>query len=56
MKDIKKKAREIGVKTTKMKKIDLIHAIQRAEGYSECFKTKDVCDQVECCWRSACIK
>jgi len=55
-KDVKKKAAQMGIKTRKMNKTELIHAIQRKEGNAPCFRTKnDACDQISCCWRSDCL-
>ncbi|MGB5686029.1 MAG: Rho termination factor N-terminal domain-containing protein [Candidatus Electrothrix sp.] len=56
MKQIRKKAAKMGVKAKKMKKADLIHAIQMHEGNSPCFLTgNDSCDQADCCWKSDCL-
>ena len=54
--DIRKKAKELGVKTQSSKKVDLIRAIQKAEGNVPCFSTgRKVCDQYTCCWREDCL-
>jgi len=39
-----------------MNRTDLIRAIQRAEGNSECFATTYVneCNQINCLWREDC--
>ena len=57
-KEIQKKAKSLGVKTTaKTSKADLIHSIQKAEGNFDCFGTAtDYCDQLGCAWRSDCLK
>jgi len=34
---IRRKAKSLGIKPSKMKKAELIHAIQQAEGYTRCF-------------------
>ncbi len=51
-------ARDLGVDPGKMNKTELIQAIQRAEGYSECFATKNInqCEHLDCLWRGDCIK
>ena len=56
--EIEKKARQKGIKDTwKFSKKDLIRAIQRQEGYLECFASgRNKCDQVVCCWREDCIR
>ncbi len=57
MKDIRTKATALGVKAGKMKKVDLIRAIQAQEGNFPCFQTaRDSCDQQECSWRPDCLK
>lgn len=54
--EIRKKALALGVKPGKMKKADLIHAIQRAEGYTACFgKSDGNCKEMGCCWRPDCL-
>ena len=55
--DVRKKARAAGVGAGKMKKADLIRAIQSAEGNVPCFGTAlGGCDQIDCCWREDCLK
>jgi len=51
-------ARKQGVKTEKMKKDGIIHAIQGAEGNFECFGTSGSsnCAQSDCLWREDCLK
>lgn len=54
--EVKEKAKEFGVKTTRIKKTDMIRAIQVAEGNFPCFKTaEEYCDQFDCCWRKECL-
>lgn len=55
--DVRKKARAAGVDAAKMKKAELIRAIQSAEGSFPCFGTAPAeCDQMDCCWRGDCLK
>ena len=58
LKDIKGIARSHGVKTVKMKKDEIIRAIQRAEGNFDCFGTvvSSHCSQSDCLWREDCLK
>lgn len=51
-------AKDMGVDPGKMNKTELIRAIQRAEGYTECFATKNInqCEHLDCLWRGDCIK
>jgi len=39
-------------------KVDLVRAIQEAEGYEACFKSgkADDCGQDACLWREDCVK
>ena len=55
--DIRAKAKAIGVDPAKMKKGDLVRAIQKAEGVTECFGsgTED-CLYMDCCFRSDCME
>ena len=56
MTEVKEKAKTIGLKSGKMKKADLIQAIQAKEGNSPCFGTgMDNCDQPACCWKDDCL-
>ncbi len=54
--DIKIIAQEYGIKAGKMRKADLIHQIQLAEGNEPCFDTgkSSACGQEECLWRDDC--
>ncbi|MBC8318784.1 MAG: SAP domain-containing protein [Desulfobulbaceae bacterium] len=57
MTDVKKKATSVGIKSGKMKKTDLIRAIQLKEGNPTCFQTGITpCDQSTCCWRADCVQ
>jgi hypothetical protein len=54
--EVKAKAKAVGVEPGKMKKAELIRAIQRAEGYNACYGSegsKD-CPQVACCFIMDC--
>lgn len=56
MTEIKAKAKDLGVKVGKLRKEDVIRAIQNKEGNFPCFGTaKDYCSQKACCWRDACL-
>ncbi|MCX5876906.1 MAG: hypothetical protein NT087_11560 [Deltaproteobacteria bacterium] len=53
---VKEKAKQLGIQVGKMKKVDLIRAIQSKEGNFPCFETaKDYCNQLTCAWRKACL-
>ncbi len=56
--EVQKKARSFGIRDTwKFPKKALIKAIQRKEGNFDCFATaQGSCAQMECCWRTDCLK
>jgi hypothetical protein len=55
MKDIREKAKALGMKNySKMKKGDLIRAIQVAEGNAPCYEQITDCRQFDCCWMGDC--
>ena len=55
--EIKKMAKNVGVQAGSMKKDQLIHAIQLAEGNFDCFgKAQGGCDQNDCTFRADCLK
>jgi hypothetical protein len=57
MSDIKIKAKALGIDAGKMKKTELIHAIQKAEGNTVCYgRSNGSCPWTRCCWRSDCFK
>jgi hypothetical protein len=57
MPEIKKKARGLGISPGKMKKADLIHAIQEAEGCTPCFGwSNGECTNTDCCFMKDCLK
>lgn len=54
--ELKTMAREVGIKPGKMKKEEMINAIQIAEGNFDCFgKAEDYCDQENCAFRDDCL-
>jgi len=54
---IRKMAKEMGVNTYRMKKTDIIRAIQKAEHSIECYGTQRVteCMEDSCLWRGDCV-
>jgi hypothetical protein len=54
--EIKEIARQHGIKVGRMKKAELVRAIQLAEQNDPCFETgkSDVCRQDSCAWREDC--
>jgi hypothetical protein len=54
--EIKEIARQHGIKVGRMKKAELVRAIQLAEQNDPCFETSksDVCGQDTCAWREDC--
>ena len=57
MAEIRKKAQILGVRPGKMKKLELIRAIQQAEGNTACFGTSNgQCVDTTCCFFTDCVK
>ena len=55
--EIKKKAEGLGINPGKMKKVELIHAIQQAEGNEPCYgKSNGQCSESACCFIADCLK
>jgi hypothetical protein len=56
IKKIKEIAQKNGVTPGRMSRTELIRAIQRAEGNSDCFATMHFndCNQINCLWRTDC--
>ena len=57
MQEVRKIAKQWGVRTARVSKGEVIRRIQRAEGNFPCFGTAiaGVCDQQECLWRAECL-
>ena len=57
MAKIREKAQALGVTPGRMKKAELIHSIQAAEGCTTCFGNSDgQCAHTDCCFRADCLK
>ena len=56
--EIKEIARQHGIKAGRMRKAELVRAIQSAEGNEACFETgkAPVCGQDACLWRADCVQ
>jgi hypothetical protein len=54
--ELKEIAKQHNIKTGKMKKAELVHAIQLAENNDACFETgvAGTCGQETCLWREDC--
>lgn len=54
--DIKEIARQHNIKVGKLKKAELVKAVQQAEGNNVCFETGQSaeCGQTSCLWREDC--
>ena len=52
--EVRKIAKQKGVKTSNLKKGEIIRAIQMLEGYSPCFDMQKSCSQNGCLWKTAC--
>jgi DNA-binding IscR family transcriptional regulator len=55
--EIRKMAKDVGISTHRMKKTDIVRAIQGAEDNVECYGTErvDICQEPSCLWRSDCL-
>ena len=58
MTEIRSIAKERGINSTKLRKVELIRAIQSDEHNNPCFSTEQIkqCGQMECLWRNDCEK
>lgn len=58
MQEIKSIAKYHNIKTAKLRKADLIHKIQQAEGNFQCYASaaSGDCDQLDCIWRTDCFR
>jgi DNA-binding IscR family transcriptional regulator len=54
---IRKMAKNMGINTNRIKKSDIIRAIQRKEGNIDCFGSPRVefCSEQNCLWRNDCL-
>ena len=57
MQEIRGIAKEYGLKTARMSKVNLVREIQAVEGNFACFATATdgYCDQDGCIWRKDCL-
>lgn len=54
---LKARAQELGISPGKLKKVELVQAIQQAEGFTPCYGTAaGQCDNSECCFIADCNK
>jgi len=54
---IKQKAKGLGIIPGKMKKAELIHAVQIAEGCTPCYgRSNGQCPHTDCCFMKDCLK
>lgn len=57
MPKIKIKAKKLGITPGRMKKAELIHSIQIAEGFEPCFgRSGGECFETTCCFMPECLK
>ena len=57
MQEVRDIAKDFGIKSARMSKMELIQKIQLTEGNFNCFAsaTSGECDQLDCFWRSDCF-
>lgn len=55
--EVRDMAKELGIKTSRMSKMNLVKAIQLSEGNFSCFASAvdGDCDQMKCIWRDDCF-
>ena len=57
MPEIKAKARGLGITPGRLKKVELIHGIQLAEGCTPCYgRSGGECLYTDCCFRKDCLR
>ena len=57
MPEIRAKAKDLGIQPGKMKRAELIHAIQTAERNTPCYgKSNGQCPYTNCCFVRDCLK
>ncbi|MHC4160217.1 MAG: Rho termination factor N-terminal domain-containing protein [Planctomycetota bacterium] len=57
MPEIREKAKNLGITPGKMKKAELIRAVQQTEGYTACFgMSNGQCVHADCCFMRDCLK
>ena len=50
----RKKALRLDLESKGLKLAELICKIQEKEGNFSCFKQKEVCSEMTCCWQASC--
>ena len=56
VKELQKVAKAMGIKTTGLRKAEMIRGIQGTEGNFDCFGSAiDYCDQMNCLFRKDCL-
>lgn len=57
MQEVRDIAKDFGIKSSRMSKMELIQKIQLTEGNFNCFGSASAgeCDQLDCSWRSDCF-
>jgi hypothetical protein len=56
VKELRAIAKDLGIGTKNLRKVELIRAIQLGEGNFDCFgRAKDYCDQLNCLFRKDCL-
>ncbi len=55
--EIRRIAGQLGINPVGMEKAELVRAIQRAEGVTDCFGSaaEEECDEESCMWREECF-
>jgi hypothetical protein len=53
--NVRAKAKLLGITDPAGERDDLIRQIQKYEGYTPCFKSKETCAETKCSWRQECL-
>jgi hypothetical protein len=57
MVDIEEMARQCGINTENMDKVEMVRAIQQTQGNEPCYGTSDgQCDHSDCCFMADCLQ
>ena len=55
--ELKERAKSLGISPGKMKKTELVQAIQEAEGFTVCYgNSNGDCPNMDCCFMKDCLK
>lgn len=50
----RRKAKDLELDSSSLKLAELIHKVQEKEGHTACFRRKETCPELACCWQLSC--